>query len=149
GLNGMIFTTARITAELGQDHPLFAPLGHWSRRWGTPARALIVQAIITLAMAVTVGLALPQHVVLGGFEAMLYYTSGVFWLFFLLTGVALFLLRQREPNIVRPFKVPGYPVVPAIFCLWCAYMIYGAVADHLREALTGLAIFAAGIPLLL
>jgi len=149
GLNGMIFTTARITAELGTDHPLLAPLGRWSRRFGTPARALIVQAIISLLMVLVVGLAVRANVVTDAFDAMLYYTAGVFWLFFLLTGVALFVLRQRDPSVVRPFKVPGYPVVPAIFCLACAFMIYGAIDEHQREALTGLAILAAGVPLLL
>jgi APA family basic amino acid/polyamine antiporter len=49
-INGMIFTTARIYAEFGLDHRLFSPLSHWSRRWGTPARALIVQGMISLLL---------------------------------------------------------------------------------------------------
>jgi amino acid transporter len=49
-INGMIFTTARIYAEFGLDHRLFSPLSHWSRRLGTPARALIVTGVITLVL---------------------------------------------------------------------------------------------------
>src|SRR3989442_1535496 len=49
-INGMIFPTARIYSEFGNDHRLFQPLSKWSRRWGTPVRALMTQAALTLAL---------------------------------------------------------------------------------------------------
>src|SRR5207249_4836495 len=49
-MNGMIFTSARIYTEFGRDHRIFNLLSHWSKRWKTPARALIIQGIICLAM---------------------------------------------------------------------------------------------------
>src|SRR5439155_24034811 len=55
-INGMIFTTARIYAEFGLDHRLFSPLSHWSRRRGTPARALLVQGVISLLLITGVSL---------------------------------------------------------------------------------------------
>src|SRR5205823_2337855 len=81
-MNGMIFTSSRIYAELGADHRLFAPLGRWSRRWGTPVRSLVVQAVLSIVMAVSVGLWWSD-----GFDAMVACTAAVFWLFFLLTGL--------------------------------------------------------------
>lgn len=143
-INGTIFTTARIYAEFGKDHRLFHPLSHWSRRLGTPARALAVQGIIALALALAVG------VVGGGreeFNTLVVYTAAVFWLFFLLTGVALFQLRRQEPQLERPFRVPGYPILPLIFCGWCGYMVIAAILYDPVKSLIGLAITLAGWPL--
>jgi amino acid transporter len=68
----------------------------------------------------------------------------VFWGFFMLVGVALFVLRSKEPDAPRPFRVPGYPVVPAIFVLGCAYLLYSSLVYHRTHALTGLAVLAVG-----
>jgi amino acid transporter len=142
-VNGMIFTTARIYAEFGLDHRRFAPLGRWSRRWGTPVRALIVQGVICLTMTVVV-----WQWGEGGetFDRMLYLTSAVFWGFFLLTGIALFVLRRLDGDIPRPFAVPLYPVLPLLFCLWCGGMMVGTILDKPRESLAGLLILCAGLP---
>ena len=73
----------------------------------------------------------------------------MFWGFFLLTGVALFVLRIKEPQAPRPFRVPGYPVVPAVFVLMCAYMLYAGLAYHRTHALVGLAVLAVGAVVML
>ena len=143
-MNGMIFTTARIYSEFGRDHRLFKVLSHWSRRLKTPARALLVQGIICLALIVGV------WCVEGGkktFDAAVELTAAVFWMFFCLTGVALFVLRIKDPDTPRPFRVPGYPVVPFIFCAWCAYMVVGAVLYDPFKSLIGLGILCLGLPL--
>ena len=59
--------------------------------------------------------------------AMVEFTAPVFWFFFLLTGIALFVLRFRAPHTARPFKVPMYPILPIIFVLTCAYLLYSSV----------------------
>ena len=79
-----------------------------------------------------------------GFKALVEYSLPVFWGFFLLTGIALFVLRAKEPDAPRPFRVPGYPVVPAIFVLMCAYLLYSSLAYHGQHALVGLAVLAVG-----
>src|SRR5262249_37746429 len=56
----------------------------------------------------------------GGFETLLTCTAPVFWLFFLLTGLSLFVLRERDKHLERPFKVPLYPELPLVFCASCA-----------------------------
>ena len=55
GINGVIITSSRIYAEMAADHRLFAPLARWSPRWRTPARSLVVQALICVAMIGVVG----------------------------------------------------------------------------------------------
>jgi len=84
-----------------------------------------------------------------GFTLALEYTAPVFWFFLLLVGVALFVLRIREPHAERPFRVPLYPVLPAIFCLTCAWLLHASLAHTGAGALVGVGVLAAGAVLLL
>jgi len=152
-INAAIFTGARTTYALGRDFRLFRLLGAWRETGSTPANALLLQGAITLAL-VGAGAATPD-----GFNAMVAYTSPVFWTFFLLTGVTLFCFRFQDRKRNKPpadINVAFYPVVPLIFCATCAYMLYSSI-DYVRNpvfgpkfgdaVLAGLAIMAAGIPL--
>jgi amino acid transporter len=73
----------------------------------------------------------------GGFKAMVEFTAPVFWIFFLLSGISLFVLRQREPNTPRPFKVPFYPVTPLLFCAVCGYMLWSSLNYVYSQELGG------------
>jgi amino acid transporter len=151
-INGMIFTSSRIFSEFGADHRLFAPLGKWSRRLGTPAAALAIQAVICVLTVALVACFFPSD---DPFDVIVKGTAPVFWLFFLLTGVALFALRRVDPGITRPFKVPLYPITPLIYCGFCGLMLYGSVVGAFEEALGGWMLFLtalaviAGLPLYL
>ena len=68
---------------------------------------------------------------------------------FLLTGVSLFVLRYRDRNAERPFRVPLYPVTPLLFCVVCAYMLWSSINHAGRYSWVGLLVLAAGVPLLL
>ena len=84
-----------------------------------------------------------------GFVTMVEYTAPVFWCFFLLTGLSLFALRIKEPELTRPFRVPLYPFTPFFFCVTCVYMFQASVAYTGVGALVGLAVLIAGALLLL
>lgn len=151
GINATIFTGARTNYALGRDFPMFGLLGKWSDRGNTPTNALLVQGAISLALVLLGALV---HEGRKGFETMAAYTSPVFWFFFLLSGVALFRLRRKQPNISRPFSVPGYPVTPLIFCLICAYMLqssltYATSVSYSIGAIVGVVVLVVGVPLLL
>ena len=141
--NATILTGARTTYAFGRDTPLFAPLGRWNARLGTPVVALLTQSAIALALI------LLGSVTRSGFATMVEYTAPVFWLFFFLTGVALFVLRRRSPDRTRPFQVPLYPLTPLLFCASSLYLLYGSLAYTGVGALVGLAVLAAGGLLLL
>jgi basic amino acid/polyamine antiporter, APA family len=64
----------------------------------------------------------------GGFDTLVACTAPIFWLFFLMTGISVFVLRERDTHIERPFKVPLYPEMPLIFCLMCGYMLYSSIS---------------------
>lgn len=148
-MNAAIFTGARTTYAMGQDYRLFTSLGNWRESGSTPANAHIVQGLVSLALVV-VGSFTPD-----GFNAMVAYTSPVFWTFFLLTGVTLFVFRFRGGE-APVFKVPLYPIIPLIFIATCGYMLWSSI-DYIRNpvfgpkfgdmVLAGLVIMGAGIPL--
>ncbi len=139
-VNGQIFTGARISYALGQDHWVLSRLGTWSERFGTPTWALITQALITMTLIVTIGSR-------DGFEALVKYTAAVFWFFFLLTGISLFILRWKDREQARPYLVIGYPLTPLVFCMSSAYMLYGSLSYAPQESLLGAAIVLVGLPL--
>ncbi len=142
-VNGSMIVGARSNFALGQDWPMFGFLARWDERSGSPRVAMLVQGAIALAL-----------VIFGafrnaGFKGLVEYSLPVFWSFFMLTGIALFVLRAKEPDAARPFRVPGYPVVPAIFVITCAYLLYSSLAYHRTHALVGLAVLAAGAVIML
>lgn len=141
-LNAVVITGARTNYALGRDFKLLRFLGTWMERSGSPASALLAQAFIALLL---VGLgALTRD----GFSTMVEYTAPVFWFFFFLVGIALFVLRWKEPDRHRPFCVPLYPLTPAIFCLFCLSMLWSSFQYAGLGALVGCAVLAAGLPLL-
>jgi amino acid transporter len=137
-VNATTLMGARASYALGRDFPVFAALGRWSGRTGTPVNALLVQGAISLALV------LLGTLTRGGFQTMIDYTAPVFWFFFLLAGVSLFVLRVREPETPRPFRVPLYPLTPALFCLTSGYLLYSSLAYTGLGALVGVAVLAVG-----
>jgi basic amino acid/polyamine antiporter, APA family len=139
--NATIFTGARTNYALGRDFPKFAFLGRWSSQ-STPVNALVLQAGIAIVLVI-IGAIRRQ-----GFETMVEYTAPVFWFFFLLSGIALLVLRYREPNIPRPFKVPIYPIIPLLFCATCGYLLYSSINYTGIGAGIGVIVLLTGIPVL-
>jgi amino acid transporter len=165
--NGMILTGSRIYATLGRDHRLFAILSTWHPRWHAPVRSLLVQCVITLLMVLAVGTTSghqlidrmlsttghqsPDWQARSGFQTLLDCTAPAFWFFFLLSAISLFVLRSKDAARERPFRVPGYPVLPLIFCSACGFMFYSSVSYSVSSvgwlALAGLAPILLGVPL--
>lgn len=142
-MNATIITGARSTYALGRDFPLLGFLGRWREGGETPVNAVLVQGGVALLL-VAAGTALR-----GGFVAMVEYTAPVFWFFFLLVGLSLFVLRRREPQIYRPFRVPLYPFVPLLFCAVCLSMLISSLLYTGSGALAGAMVLLAGVPLFL
>ena len=121
-INATMIVGARTSYALGRDWKPLHALGRWDKDRGTPSTALHVQCIAALLL-VAIG-----TVAGSGFTAMVEFTAPVFWLFFLLSGISLFVLRWREPERERPYRVPFYPVLPIIFCGVCAFMLWSSLS---------------------
>jgi amino acid transporter len=141
--NATVITGARTNYALGRDFRMFDFLGRWHERANTPTNALLVQGVIALALVFAGTLARQ------GFVTMVEYTAPVFWLFFFFAGLSLIVLRVREPEVERPFRVPLYPITPLVFCAACAYMLQSSLAYTGAGALAGVIVLLAGFPVLL
>jgi amino acid transporter len=143
---------------------LFSKLGKWNPELQSPVWSLAAQCGVILLLMLAVGTAggrnmidaglvrmrlsaIPWDNYGGGFDTLVAATAPIFWTFFLLTTLALFLLRQRDAGIERPFPVPLYPVLPIIFSLVCAYMLYASGAYAGGLVLLGVGPLLLGVPL--
>lgn len=131
-INATMIVGARTNFALGRDWPALSRLGVWDDARGSPSAGLLAQSAMALLL-VAVGAASGS-----GFVSMVEFTAPVFWLFFLLAGVSLFVLRRREPARERPFKVPLYPLLPALFCAVCGYMLWSSLSYVYSQQLGGL-----------
>jgi basic amino acid/polyamine antiporter, APA family len=141
--NATIITGARGTYALGRDFGAFGLLGRWNDRDSTPVNALFLQGAVALGL-VAFGAAARS-----GFEAMVAYTAPVFWSFLALAALSVIVLRQREPERPRPFRVPFYPITPLIFFGAALFMLYASIRYAGSGALIGVAVMLAGLPVLL
>jgi amino acid transporter len=137
-VNGLIFTGARISYAMGAEHSTFRGLGKWHPRFGTPVWALVAQGCLSLIIVL----------IARSFVDTILYTAPVVWLFFLATGVSLFVLRRKERYTPRPYKTAGFPVTTIIFCVCCVFMIYNSVSYALatkpKSPFVLLCVFLAG-----
>lgn len=147
-LNATTFTGARTNFALGRDISMFRALGRWNERTNTPTTALLVQGVVSLAL-VLLAATTPD-----GFETMVAYTAPAFWLFFLLTGLSLFVLRRQQPASANPFRVPLYPLTPLLFCAMCAFMLWSSTSYAMSKdagsigAQLGIGVLLFGLPLM-
>jgi len=140
--NGTIFTGARTNYALGRDFPLFSFLGRWDQRANAPVNGLILQAAIALTLV------LFGSFTRKGFQTMVEFTAPVFWFFLLLAGLSVFVLRRKEAEVPRPFRVPLYPFTPLLFCLTSVYMLQASLSYTGVGAVVGVAVLLAGLPIL-
>jgi len=117
-VSGLIFTGARISYALGAEHRAFRSVGKWHARTGTPAWALLVQGVIAVGLIV----------VLGSFVDTILYTAAPVYAFYLATSLAVIVLRFKERDVERPYRVTGYPFTTLIFSAVCAFLIYSTVS---------------------
>jgi APA family basic amino acid/polyamine antiporter len=134
--NGLILSGSRVYYAMAQDGLFFAKAGVLSKN-GVPAWALVLQSIWTSALCLT-----------GTYGQLLDYVVFAALLFYALTTIGLFLLRAKRPDVPRPYKAIGYPVLPALYVLLSGGVaVTLLVADKTRaQALSGLVLVLIGVP---
>lgn len=141
-INATIVVGARSNYALGRDWRSFRWLGHWDDATDAPRNALYVQGAVSLALVIASAYG-------GEIETLVNYTMPVFWLFVLMVGVGIFVLRRKDPDTPRPFRVPLYPLTPLLFVATCAYLLYSSLVYVKAGAGAGLVVLGIGGVLLL
>jgi basic amino acid/polyamine antiporter, APA family len=136
-VNALQLMASRVPFALSRDRLLPAPFGAVNRG-GTPVPALLLSAAVTLSFIAT-----------NTFDTALALLAFFFVANYALCFTAVFVLRWREPGTPRPFRVPGYPWVPAIALAGSLAFLIGAVLSDRANSLLALALLAASLPVYL
>ncbi|MEW4531210.1 amino acid permease [Maioricimonas sp. JC845] len=162
-INGMLYAGSRVFATLGEDHRCMGWLGKWNDR-DVPATAFLALAVLSVGLILAVGTEagrklvdvllglvgiapMPWEQYGGGFDTLVSAMAPVFWVFFLLSGLSLMVLRWQDGERPRPFRVPLYPFTPIVFCLTSGYMLYSSLMYARQLALFGLLPVLVGLAL--
>ena len=135
-MNGTIMTGGRMPYAMARDGYFFSAMADVHPRFRTPANALVAQAVLASAL-----------LLLGGSYRQ-FFNLAIFseWLFYMLTVGALFVLRARQPEVKRPYRVTGYPVVPLVFVLAAAVLLFFSFRDNWPNSGYGSLVILAGVP---
>ncbi len=135
-LNGTIMSGARIPFAVARDGYLFSALADVHPRFHTPSVAIVLQAVLSIAL-----------LLLGGnFRQLFSLTIFAEWLFYMIAGSTVFVFRWRDPRAARPYRVLGYPFVPAVFITVAAVLLYYTFRENWPNSFYGLLVFLAGAP---
>lgn len=141
-MNAILIAGPRTTYAAARDLAGAWQLARWNARRGTPMAAVLATSAVALAL-VAFG-----AMTRGGFATMVDYLSPVYWFFITLSGLAVMVLRRREPAQPRPFRVPLYPWLPLLFSACSAYVLWSSLVYVKTGALVGVAVLALGALLL-
>ena len=134
-LNGAIFVGPRVYYAMARDGLFFKKVGGVHSRFKTPGFSLILQAIWASLLALT-----------GTFEQLFTFAMFAGILFWVLAAAAIFTLRKKRPDLPRPYKAWGYPVVPMIFIVALSGILLNTLFRRPVESLAGVALMVVGIP---
>ena len=137
-LNGTVMSGARVPFAAARDRLFFRRFAHIHPRFQSPSTSLIVQGLLSTVLLLFLS-QFQQHFELAVFAE---------WLFYMLTATTVFVYRRRRPGLPRPYRVWGYPVLPAIFVVCAAAVLVWSYRDNLTGSLLGTALILLGLPVL-
>ena len=135
-MNGTVMSGARVPFAVARDRYFFSGLAEVHARFHTPSVAIVVQAVLTIIL------------LLFGGNFRQFFSLAIFaeWLFYMIASSTVFVFRRRDPQARRPYRVWGYPVVPALFVLASTVLLYYTFTENLRISAFGCVAIIAGIP---
>ena len=137
-LNGSTLTGPRILYAMADDRLFFRPIAHVHPKFRTPDMAIILCSVLGIA-----------YVSIRGFERLANdFILGI-WPFYALAVGAVFILRRKHPDLERPYKTLGYPIVPLVFLLASVLMLANSLIRDPRPTLIDFGIILIGIPVYL
>jgi APA family basic amino acid/polyamine antiporter len=134
-LNGLILAGARVYYAMARDGLFFQAAGRISPTRHVPTAALVVQGVWTAFLTLT-----------GSYGQLLDYVIFAALIFYVLTMMALFSLRRKRPDMPRPYRALGYPVVPALYMLAAATVAVILLVAKPAYSFAGLFLVLLGVP---
>jgi len=134
-LNTVPLTAPRVFYAMANDGLFFRKLAEVHPKFHTPAVAVIALGVWSAILAC-----------FGGFAGLINYTIFVAWIFYGLGAAAVLVYRRKQPDLPRPYLVPGYPWTPLVFTLAAVALVLNVVFSTPVNASVGLGIVGLGIP---
>lgn len=134
-LNGATLTGARVPYAMARDGLFPALAGALSSRTHVPVAALLIQATWACVLAAS-----------GTYDQLTDYVIFASWIFYGLVTSAVFVLRFKEPELARPYRTLGYPVVPLVFVMVALWLVINTLRNRPVESVAGLVLIALGLP---
>jgi len=135
-LNGTTMSGARVPYAVARDGYFFHAFAEVHPKYLTPSVAILGQLTLSVLLLL-VG---------GNFRQLFSLAIFAEWLFYMISASTVFVFRRREPRALRPYRVLGYPVLPALFVGASAVLLYYTFTDNLANSTLGSLIILAGIP---
>ena len=135
--NATILASARPYFAMAREQLFFRSAGTLNKR-NTPANSLIFQGVWASILVLS-----------GTFDQLTDMIIFAVFFFYGATSLGVFILRRKMPDAPRPYKVWGYPVVPAIFIVFCIILFFNTIVTRPREAIFGLTLIFTGLPVYL
>jgi basic amino acid/polyamine antiporter, APA family len=137
-LNGTVMSGARIPFAAARDGLFFRSFAHIHPRFQSPSTSLVVQGLLSTVLLIF----------LSKFQQFFELAVFAEWLFYMLTATTVFVYRRRRPDLPRPYRVWGYPLLPAIFVVCAAAVLISSYASNLKGSLLGTGLILLGLPVL-
>jgi basic amino acid/polyamine antiporter, APA family len=135
-MNALILAGPRAYYQMAKDGLFIDRVSRVHPKWRTPVDALLIQGVWSAFLVLFIG----------GFSQLFTYVIFGGWIFYALAVLSVVALRRKEPNLPRPYRVPGYPIVPILFVLTAGAIVVNTLIATPRESTIGLAFIALGIP---
>lgn len=133
--NTTLLTPPRLYYAMAKDHIFFKSASYIHPSYNTPSRAIAMQAVWASVLVLS-----------GSFDQLTDMLIFASFIFYGATALGVFILRAKMPEVPRPYKAWGYPVVPALFLLFCIALVAVTFVARPREAMIGLALMVTGVP---
>jgi APA family basic amino acid/polyamine antiporter len=130
-----ILSGARVYYAMAEDGVFFRALAEVHPRWRTPVWSLVLQGAWSAALALS-----------GRYDQLFTYVMFMMVLSYVMTVVALFVLRRKRPDAQRPYRCVGYPWVPALYVILAGLWALNALKEKPKEAGWGILIVLIGVP---
>lgn len=135
-LNGSILTGSRVPYAMARDGLFFKTAAVVHPKFLTPGNSVIMLCLWSSVVVLS-----------GWFDDLYNFVIFGSWILYLMTALSVFVLRRKQPDLVRPYRTLGYPVVPVLFVAVAAFLLLNTLQNRPRESLMGLFLMALGVPL--
>jgi amino acid transporter len=132
---GSMLASPRIFFAMADDNLLFGPIARVHPTWKTPYVAIALAGVLGVAMVMT-----------QTFEQLTDTFVLAMWPFYALSVAAIYTLRKAQPQLSRPYKVVGYPFVPAVFIAAAIYLVVNALMTEPVWTSITFAVVLLGLP---